>query len=148
MSLLHSLHRAWMGLTLSASGTTDRGSHPLSSVDGSANASATTISSTATQTSSTLGPTPTDTVAGCEQFYTTTDSDDWATVETKFDITLEQFYRWNPRVGSTCTNLWIGESYYVMGPTSTSTNSATVSALTQTGIASNCNKYYTVVAKD
>ncbi|KAJ5320087.1 hypothetical protein N7508_000370 [Penicillium antarcticum] len=60
-----------------------------------------------------MGPTPTDTVAGCYLFCTITDSDNYATVETKFDITLEQFYQWNPSVGSSCTNLWIGEVYYI-----------------------------------
>ncbi|CAG8067040.1 unnamed protein product [Penicillium salamii] len=115
-----------------------------------ATATATTASSTgtSTQTAFTTAPTPADTVAGCEQFYTTTDSDDCSAVEIKFDITLAQFYQWNPSVGSSCTNLWIGESYCVKGPTLTSTTSATASAPTQTGIASNCNKYYTVVAKD
>jgi LysM repeat protein len=93
-----------------------------------------------------MGPTPADTVSGCEKFYTTTKGDDCATVETKFSITLAQFYQWNPSVGSTCTNLWLGESYCVKGPASTT--SATASAPTQTGIASNCNKYYTVVSND
>lgn len=108
----------------------------------------TTSTRTATQTTSTMGPIPTDTVSGCQQFYTVTDSDSCATVLTKSDITLEQFYRWNPSVGSTCTHLWIGEAYCVKGPASTATTSATTMAPTQTGIASNCNKYYTVVAKD
>ncbi|OQD81749.1 hypothetical protein PENANT_c025G00671 [Penicillium antarcticum] len=53
---------------------------------------------TATYTTSTMGPTPTDTVAGCYLFCTITDSDNYATVETKFDITLEQFYQWNPSI--------------------------------------------------
>jgi LysM repeat protein len=76
------------------------------------------------------------------------DSDNCAIVEIKFDITLKQSYRWNPSVGSTCTNLWIGEAYCVKGPALTVTTRATTNAPTQTGIASNCNKYYTVVAKD
>ncbi|CDM37952.1 hypothetical protein DTO013E5_10197 [Penicillium roqueforti] len=115
-------------------------------------AATTTASGTATQTptttssSSSMGPTPTDTVSGCEKFYTTTKGDDCATVETKFSITLAQFYQWNPSVGSTCTNLWLGEAYCVKGPASTT--SATASAPTQTGIASNCNQYYTVVSND
>ncbi|KAF4765562.1 hypothetical protein HAV15_003866 [Penicillium sp. str.  len=49
-------------------------------------------------------------------------------------------------VGSTCTNLWLGEAYCVKGPASST--SAAASAPTQTGIASNCNQYYTVVAND
>jgi LysM repeat protein len=61
---------------------------------------------------------------------------------------LNNFYQWNPSVGSTYTNLWLGGAYGVKGPTSTATTSARVSAPTQTGFAYNCNKYYTVVAKD
>ncbi|KAJ5672490.1 hypothetical protein N7507_001617 [Penicillium longicatenatum] len=74
---------------------------------------------------------------------------DCATVETKFDITLAQFYQWNPSVGSTCTSLWMGEAYCDKGPSSTiRATRTTTSAPTQTGIASNCNEDYTKVADD
>ena len=45
-----------------------------------------------THTTSTKDPSPTDTVSGCQQLYTVTDSDNFAIVKTKFGITLEQFY--------------------------------------------------------
>ncbi|KAJ5436236.1 hypothetical protein N7445_007121 [Penicillium cf. griseofulvum] len=59
-------------------------------------AATTTARGTATQTpttTSSMGPTPTGTVSGREKFYTTTKGDDYATVETKFRITLAQFYQ-------------------------------------------------------
>lgn len=49
-------------------------------------------------------------------------------------------------VGSTCTGLWLGYAYCVKGPASTA--STTASAPTQTGIASKCNEYHTVVSGD
>jgi LysM repeat protein len=126
---------------------------------GVGSASTTTTASstgTATQTSSTMGPTPTDTVAGCQKFYTVVDGDDCASIESEFDITLAQFYAWNPSVGSQCTNLWLEEPYCVKGPASstatsistTTTIATTPSAPTQTGISSDCNVYYTVGTGD
>lgn len=50
-------------------------------------------------------------------------------------------------VGSTCENLWLGYVYCVEGSTS-STAVVTPSSPTQTGIASNCEEYYTVVSGD
>ncbi|KAJ5855411.1 uncharacterized protein N7529_009355 [Penicillium soppii] len=103
-------------------------------------AATTTTSGTATQTpttttSSSIGPTPIDTVSGCEKFYTTTKGDD-----------CHHSRDQNPSVGSTCTNLWLEKAYCVKGPASTT--SATASAATRTGIASNYNQYYTVVSND
>ncbi|KAJ5788836.1 uncharacterized protein N7518_005847 [Penicillium psychrosexuale] len=67
-------------------------------------------------------------------------------METEFGVTLAQLYEWNPSIGKTCTNLWLGYAYCVKGPTATASSSA--GTPTQTGIASNCNEYYTVVSGD
>lgn len=106
-----------------------------------------TVSGTTTQTTASAGPTPTDTVSGCQQYYTTTDGDDCSKIESEFGITLAQFYQWNPSVGSTCTNLWLDETYCVKGPASTTTISGP-SGPTQTGIASNCDDWYSIVSGD
>ena len=98
--------------------------------------------------------TPTDTVSGCQQFYTLTSGDDCSTIETEFGITLAQFYQWNPSVAAQCTNLWLEEAYCVKGPASTTTSITTAttatspSGPTQTGITSNCGEYSTVMSGD
>lgn len=53
-------------------------------------------SATATTSTTVAAPTPTDTVAGCQEFYTIVSGDDCSTIETKFSITLAEFYAWNP----------------------------------------------------
>lgn len=53
-------------------------------------------SATTTTSSTPAAPTPTDTVAGCQKFYTVVSGDDCSTIETKFGITLAEFYAWNP----------------------------------------------------
>ncbi|KAJ5153569.1 LysM domain protein [Penicillium canariense] len=51
-----------------------------------------------------VGPTQTDTVAGCNEFYTVADGDGCDTIENEFGITFTQFYAWNPSVeaGDSC----------------------------------------------
>lgn len=56
-------------------------------------------------------------------------------------------------VGSGCTNLWLGYAYCVQGPASTSTSVTPTTSRgptgpTQSGIAPNCNQWYTVVSGD
>ncbi|KAL6230075.1 hypothetical protein BDW75DRAFT_245169 [Aspergillus navahoensis] len=97
-------------------------------------------------------PTQTDIVAGCQKYYTVASGDDCSTIESMFGITLAQLYDWNPSIGETCTNLWLGYAYCVKGPspttktTTTTTTTNTAPSQTQTGIAPNCNKYHTVVS--
>ncbi|KAL4739523.1 hypothetical protein BDV11DRAFT_169938 [Aspergillus similis] len=108
---------------------------------------ATTTATATITTSSSVGPTQTDTVAGCNEFYTVADGDGCDTIENEFGITFAQFYAWNPSVGSDCSNLWLDYAYCVDGPTSTATTTAP-GAPTQTGIAADCTKYHTVEAGD
>jgi hypothetical protein len=57
-------------------------------------------------------------------------------------------------VGSDCENPWLGYAYCVEGPASATTSvkpTATnpgLTSLAQSGIASNCDEYYTVVSGD
>lgn len=58
-------------------------------------------------------------------------------------------------VGANCQNLWVGYAYCVQGPPSstsagspTSTAAAGPGAPTQSGIASNCDEYYTIASGD
>lgn len=39
--------------------------------------------------------------------------DSCGAIESQYSITFQQFYTWNPAVGSNCENLWVGEAYCV-----------------------------------
>jgi hypothetical protein len=51
---------------------------------------------TTTTSSTSAAPTPTDTVSGCQEFYTVISGDDCSSIVAEFGITLAQFYAWNP----------------------------------------------------
>ncbi|CAG8900267.1 unnamed protein product [Penicillium egyptiacum] len=107
----------------------------------------TTSTGTSTQTTASIGPTQTRVVSGCQKFYTVVDGDNYSTIESEFGISLTEFYQWNPSISSTYGSLWLGYTYYIKGPASTTTTTGP-NAPTQTGIVSNCDKYYTVVDGD
>ncbi|KIM94593.1 carbohydrate-binding module family 50 protein, partial [Oidiodendron maius Zn] len=51
-------------------------------------------------------------------------------------------------VGSNCEDLVIGDAYCVQGPASSGTTTISLPAPTQSGLASNCDQYYTVASGD
>lgn len=80
-----------------------------------------------------------------------------------YDLTLAQFYKMNPAVGSDCANLWTAHAYCIASPsapppkpsenpTSTATPSSTTapgpSAPTHSGQPANCVKWHTVADGD
>ncbi|KAK5628838.1 hypothetical protein RRF57_004553 [Xylaria bambusicola] len=79
-----------------------------------------------------------------------------------YGITLAQFYVWNPAAGSTCATLGLHDYVCVgtLNATGTTTTTASTTTTTkpgngistptpvQTGIASNCNKFYEVQPGD
>ncbi|KNG87540.1 LysM domain protein [Aspergillus nomiae NRRL 13137] len=74
----------------------------------------TTISTTATTTGNGVStPTPTQAgmVSGCDSFYLVISGDECWDIATQAGITLDEFYTWNPDVGTLCTGLW--PDYYV-----------------------------------
>ncbi|KAL4795601.1 hypothetical protein BDV19DRAFT_378800 [Aspergillus venezuelensis] len=87
-------------------------------------------------TATPAAPTQAGIVAGCQKYHTIASGEDCSTF------------------GKTCTNLWLGYAYCVEGPSATTTAKTTTStagpvpAQTQTGIVSDCNKYYTVISGD
>ncbi|KAB5578705.1 hypothetical protein GE09DRAFT_1090733 [Coniochaeta sp. 2T2.1] len=106
-------------------------------------------SSGTTTSSVSMGPTQTGIVPGCQQFYTVQSGDGCAVIQSKFAITFADFYKWNPSIGSNCENLWLGYSYCVKAPASTTTSSGVAPpGPTQPGEAPNCNKYYVVQSGD
>ncbi|PYI36203.1 hypothetical protein BP00DRAFT_386649 [Aspergillus indologenus CBS 114.80] len=87
----------------------------------------TTSPATPTQTSATS--------SACSRYYTVAAGDSCAGIESQFGITFAQFYSWNPDVGSNCQFLDVGNEYCVVGPT-------------QSGMASNCETFYTAIDGD
>ncbi|KAH8692157.1 LysM domain protein [Talaromyces proteolyticus] len=76
--------------------------------------STTSVITTATATStSTSGPIPTQTgiTNKCDKYYQVVSGDTCAGIASNYDISLSQFYDWNPAVGNSCTDLLAG--YYV-----------------------------------
>ncbi|KFZ19781.1 hypothetical protein V502_03478 [Pseudogymnoascus sp. VKM F-4520 (FW-2644)] len=58
-------------------------------------------------------PTPTQTgmVEGCKEFYKAVANEGCSVIAEAQGIELANFYKWNPDVGTDCTNLW--PDYYV-----------------------------------
>ncbi|KAE8352805.1 hypothetical protein BDV28DRAFT_157525 [Aspergillus coremiiformis] len=78
-------------------------------------------------------PTFPGTARNCNKWYTAKKGDDCSTVERAFDISAEDFFRWNPDVSKDCLkNFWVDNSYCVgVGP-NTITNAPTSTSTTTT----------------
>lgn len=83
---------------------------PLSSVT-TASATATTTSATAVITPS---PVQTGMASGCTVFYEAQSGDGCYDIAAEYDISLDDFYAWNPAVGDDCLGLW-PDYYYCVG---------------------------------
>jgi len=103
-----------------------------------------TSSSAPSSTSSapTPGPTQEGIASGCSAYQTVVSGDTCYDIATSNGITTEQFYAWNPPVGTDCSGLWLGYSYCVAGGPSSG------GAPRQEGIPDTCTTYHTVVAGD
>lgn len=49
--------------------------------------------------------------SGCTQFYQAVSGDSCDSIASNYGISFQQFLEWNPAVGSSCDNLWVGEYY-------------------------------------
>ncbi|KAL2820056.1 hypothetical protein BJX63DRAFT_418597 [Aspergillus granulosus] len=115
-----------------------------------------------TVTSTTTAPTPTPTqpnmVNGCTEFYQVESNDECGAIASNYDISLDDFYTWNPDVGEKCNALWLEYYVCVGGPASTSTSTTTASTTTSTtsptptptqeNISKNCTKFHKVESGD
>lgn len=122
------------------------------------------LSSTSTPTPTGNGittPTPTQTgmVSNCNAFHKVVSGDQCGTIASTAGISLDNFYAWNPAVGTTCQYLYL--DYYVcigvIGMTASSTptanstptgNGISTPTPTQTSMVSNCNSFHLVVSSD
>jgi LysM repeat protein len=114
----------------------------------------TTTSSTPTNGISTPTPIQTGMVTNCNSFDLVKDKDTCGAIASTYGISLSTFYAWNPAVGSDCQFLILGD-YVCVGTvgftatpttstTTTPTNGISTPTPTQTGMVSNCNKFYLV----
>lgn len=137
-------------------------------------ATSATATSTTRTTSTTSGPItgkPSPTQPGliesCTTFYKAVPGDGcWAIVNTVFhnQFTLEDFYAWNPAVGTDCAGLQ-ANVYYCVGipgstttrtsqPSTTTTRATTTTSThtgpspTQPGLISTCTSFYKVIPGD
>ncbi|KAI0806567.1 carbohydrate-binding module family 50 protein [Xylaria sp. FL0064] len=111
---------------------------------------------------STPSPVQTGIVSNCDMFYYVQSGDTCSIIAAKYGITLAQFYAWNPAVGSSCLSLSLNDYVCVgtLNATGTMTTTATATTTTkpgngistpmpvQTGIVSNCNRFYEVQPGD
>ncbi|OJJ42541.1 hypothetical protein ASPZODRAFT_162157 [Penicilliopsis zonata CBS 506.65] len=102
-------------------------------------------------------PTATDTVAQCNSWYKTVINDDCATIALIFGTLSEaDFISWNPSVGSRCQRIQQGTYYCVGVPGTATTRTSPLpttttgpgSMPTQSGIASNCTRFWLVSSSD
>lgn len=76
--------------------------------------SPTTLTTTSTSTGNGVTtPTPYESgmVTDYNAFYLVVSGDDCADIAVNVNITLDEFYTWNPTAGTSCSSVWLG--YYV-----------------------------------
>ncbi|KAF9892628.1 hypothetical protein FE257_001030 [Aspergillus nanangensis] len=96
-------------------------------------------------------PLQTGIVAECNRYHRVRENDNCASIAKAYAITLDDFYRWNPAVGSACETLWLGYHVCVGAtkasppstpPTNPGTPTGAAPAPTQSGMTSACVQYY------
>ncbi|KAJ0414307.1 hypothetical protein BJY00DRAFT_318933 [Aspergillus carlsbadensis] len=106
-------------------------------------------------TTPTASPTPSSeplpirdgTIADCYSLQDVVSPMTCASILTEYDITMADFYHWNPSVGPECAGLWLDYQYCVSGPSSTSTPSPTPTVLPiRDGAIASCQQYAPIVA--
>ncbi|KAJ6068825.1 hypothetical protein N7499_010712 [Penicillium canescens] len=109
--------------------------------------------------SSSAFPTQTGVTQMCNKWHYVSDNDTCASIFSEFGLTAAQFYSWNPATGSNCNSLWLKTEVCVgisestpstttSTPTETGTGTGSVPSPVQSGIASDCRKYYKVQSGD
>lgn len=67
----------------------------------------TTTTTSSSETSPTITPMP-DIVDNCTKYHVVVDGDGCYDIAIAYDISLSDFYAWNPDVGTDCASLWLG----------------------------------------
>ncbi|KAJ5556384.1 hypothetical protein N7494_000299 [Penicillium frequentans] len=84
---------------------------------------------------STPSPIQTGMVSDCDEFYLVVSGDDCATIASDYDISLTDFYAWNPAVGSTCASLWV-DDYVCVGVAASASSAVVTTAYATTLVTS------------
>ncbi|KAJ4152983.1 hypothetical protein LMH87_009498 [Akanthomyces muscarius] len=115
-----------------------------------------------TSTSAPPSPRASGEISGCTSWYAPEDYDTCEGILNIFQLSIDQFYKMNPSIGSDCTKMALGTYYCIStqsdggpppsgAPTTTTTSTppagATPSPI-QDGMVANCNKFYKVVPGD
>lgn len=122
----------------------------------------TTVPSTTSTGNGVTTPTPTqpDMVDNCNKFYFVKEDESCADIASANGINVEDFGKWNPKVGAQCTGLWAktyacvgvlgstGSPTAVPSTTTTTGNGVVTPTPTQPGMVDNCNKFYLVKEGD
>ncbi|KUM63772.1 hypothetical protein ACN42_g3298 [Penicillium freii] len=114
------------------------------------------VSASASASSTSAFPTQTGVVHDCNKWHYVSGKDDCDSIQAEYDLTPAQFYHLNPATGSKCSNLWRKTNVCVGEPgltpsatiTTTGSSSSTSAFPTQTGVASDCNKWHYVSGDD
>ena len=65
-------------------------------------------SPTTTTTEGPSAPTQSGIASDCDEYYVIASGDSCSKVETQFNDTFTELYRWNPAIGDDCQSLWVG----------------------------------------
>jgi hypothetical protein len=57
-----------------------------------------------------------DIVSGCTRFYKVQMNDIYDSIAKAFQISRQDFYAWNPAVGTSCKTLWLDAYVCIKGP--------------------------------
>ncbi|KXG49682.1 Peptidoglycan-binding Lysin subgroup [Penicillium griseofulvum] len=109
--------------------------------------------------SSSAFPTQSGVTSKCNKWHYVSGNDTCSSILSEFGLTAAQFYSLNPATGANCSALWrkteacVGVPGFTPSPTTsttkpTATGPGSVPSPVQSGIASNCNKYYKVQSGD
>ncbi|KAL4733439.1 hypothetical protein BDV11DRAFT_175699 [Aspergillus similis] len=152
--------------TTLATSTTTTGSETSTSTTLTTTATPTPTTTTSSASISTPSPIQTGMVSDCDTFYLVVSGDSCAAIAASYDISLADFYAWNPAVGDTCSSLWV-DDYVCVGvvdgasSTAVTTASSTLTSTTTTsssgiatpkpyesGMVDDCDAFHLVVSGD
>ncbi|KAF4969333.1 hypothetical protein FSARC_3408 [Fusarium sarcochroum] len=88
-------------------------------------------------------------VSNCNKFHLVKKTTTCASIQSYYSITIADFAKWNPAVGSKCTGLWADYNVCVgvIGGTPTKpTNGVETPTPIQAGVVSNCKKFHLVAS--
>ncbi|KAH8768227.1 LysM domain-containing protein [Diaporthe sp. PMI_573] len=152
---------SWNPAVESDCSTLLRGYYVCVGISNTPTAAPTTTTATATTTGAPTAPSPTQSgiISTCVSYYKVGSDDTCQKIVDKYGtFTLDDFYTWNPSLGTECSSLWGG--YYVCvgvpgTPTSkptttlaTTTSAPSAPTPTQSGLVSFCTSYYKVGSGD